>query len=99
MSLFVLRENLKHLVLNNYTSLSAKLRTLLNALTRALSILGKSPSRRQSGSSDCDPALGAPGDLSASCAPAGEAHNAVDRARVEGAAPETGAEDLKAEDR
>ena len=73
--------------------------SLLNVLTRVLLILGKSTSWRQSGASDGDPALGAPVDLSASCAPAGEAHDAVDRARVEGAAPETGAEDLKAEDR
>ena len=62
-------------------------------------ILGKSTSWRQSGASDGDSALGAPGDLSAPCSPADEAHNAVDRARMEGAAPETGAQDLKVEDR
>ena len=61
-------------------------------------VLGEPASRRQSGSSDGDPAVGTRSDIPAPRALAGETRDANDCSRVEGAAPEARAQDLKVED-
>ena len=71
-----------------------------NTLTRVPFVLGEPASRRQSGSSDGDPAVGTRSDIPATAprAPASETRDADDCSRVEGAAPEARAQDLKVED-